>query len=203
MKTPHTFSKIILLLLITSIPFLGFSQVRKVENISDTTNLEGQFDYLFKRSSRYQEYKVIPISGYNHVKQNSLDTINKHKNEIIKLKSEISTLNTDLSSQKSEVEKLNEELKTAEDTRNSINFLGISINKGSYNFIIWTLIFILAIISAILFLIYKRGHQVVSETKERLGEVQEEFEAHRKNALVREQKLARELMDVKLKSKSR
>jgi len=48
---------------------------------------------------------------------------------------------------------------------------------------------------------FKRSHLITKETKQRLAEVEEEFETHRKSALKREQKIARELMDEKLKHK--
>ncbi|MCG8513634.1 MAG: hypothetical protein MI740_05800 [Halanaerobiales bacterium] len=203
MMTLNGLKKYVCILVLFVTPTLLFAQGRKVENISDTTDIKGQFEYLLRISSRYEQYKVIPISGYNHVKGNSLDSINMYKREVAKHLNEITELNSDLSARKDEIEQLNEDLQNAKNAENSIKLLGIQIKKGAYNLIVWAIILILAGISVITFLLYKRGHQVVKSTKERLTEVQEEFETHRKNTLVREQKLARELMDVKLKSKSR
>ncbi len=201
-KLQNSFRKYVLALIICAAPTLLFAQ-RGVESISDTTDIEGQFEYLYRKSSRYQEYKVIPISGFNHIKKNSLDSIRLHKGEIANLQNEINKLNNDLSTQKNEIEKLSDDLKAALSSENSMSLFGMQITKGAYNLIMWAIIFILGIISAVVILLYKRGHQMVKSTKERLTEVQEEFETHRKNTLVREQKLARELMDVKLKYKSR
>jgi uncharacterized protein YbjQ (UPF0145 family) len=80
-------------------------------------------------------------------------------------------------------------------------FLGAEIGKGAYNSAMWGLVFGLIVLSVVLFLMFKRSHSITNETKHRLNEVEEEFETHRKSALKREQKLARELMDEKLKHK--
>lgn len=202
-KLQNTFRIYMLVIVIIAAPLLIFAQIRGVETISDTTDIKGQFEYLYRKSSRYQEYKVVLISGFNHIKENSLDSIRLHRGEIVNLQNEINKLNNGLSTQKNEIEKLSDDLKAALSSENSMSLFGMQITKGAYNLIMWAIIFILGVISAVVILLYKRGHQMVKSTKERLTEVQEEFETHRKNTLVREQKLARELMNVKLKYKSR
>lgn len=198
-KFQGSLRKCLLGLVILISPFLSWG----IEAISDTTDIKGQFEYLYKTSNRYEQYKVILIDAYNQLKENSLDSINMYKSEINGLQNEINGLNDDLFTQKDEIEQLNDRLESALNAENSIGLLGVQITKGVYNLIMWVLVLILSGISVIVMLLYKRGHQVVRSTKERLAEVKQEFETHRKNTLVREQKLARELMDVKLKHKSR
>ena len=198
-KFQGSLRKCLLGLVILISPFLS----RGIEAISDTTDIKGQFEYLYKTSNRYEQYKVILIDAYNQLKENSLDSISMYKSEINGLQNEINGLNNDLFTQKDEIEQLNDRLESALNAENSIGLLGVQITKGVYNLIMWVLVLILSGISVIVMLLYKRGHQVVRSTKERLAEVKQEFETHRKNTLVREQKLARELMDVKLKYKSR
>ena len=69
------------------------------------------------------------------------------------------------------------------------------MSKSTYNLFIWSLVGGLIILTALSFLLFKRSHLVTKETKVRLDEVREEFDSHRKNALIREQKLARKLQD--------
>jgi hypothetical protein len=57
-------------------------------------------------------------------------------------------------------------------------------------------------VAGICFLLFKRSNVVTVETKQTLEEVREEFDTHRKNALVREQKLARRLQDEVIKNKN-
>jgi hypothetical protein len=66
----------------------------------------------------------------------------------------------------------------------------------------WVLILGSLTVAGICFLLFKRSNVVTVETKQTLEEVREEFDTHRKNALVREQKLARRLQDEVIKNKN-
>ncbi len=179
-----------------------FAQTNSFEAAFDTLRINEQFEHLYRRSNTFEEYKVISISGYNLLKSNSTDSISKYQQDADIHLQEIATLKSNLTSTNSEIEKLQAELTSTQQAKDSMSFLGVEVSKGAYNAIMWGIIICLAVISAILFSLFKRGHHVVKETKNRLLEVQEDLETLRKNALVREQKLARELMDFKLKNKS-
>ncbi len=189
-------------LLIAALPFITFAQSTSIEAAYDTLSIEGQFDHLFKRSNRFEDYKVMRMSSYNALKQNALDSLAGYTDQIGQHQQEIKTLNNKIGEQANEIQKLTSELEETRQIQDSINLLGIQASKEAYNSIMWGLVICLIALSAILFSLFKRGHAVVKATKKRLDEVQDELENHRKNALVREQKLARELMDIKLKNKS-
>ncbi|MGQ7869984.1 hypothetical protein [Sunxiuqinia sp. sy24] len=178
-----------------------FAQTTSFEAAFDTLTIKDQFEHLYKRSNTFEVYKVMSISGYNSLKQNSIDSIRQYHEEVSDHQQEITTLKNNLRSTSSEIENLKEELASTQKAKDSISLIGIPTSKGSYNSIMWGLIICLAVILLIVVSLYKRGHQIVKETKTRLTEVQEDLENLRKNALVREQKLARELMDYKLKHK--
>ncbi|WP_339739061.1 hypothetical protein [uncultured Sunxiuqinia sp.] len=179
-----------------------FAQNQSFENAFDTLSIDGQFEHLYRRSNTFEEYKVISISGYNLLKKNSQDSILQYKQDADSHLQEIATLKSNLTSSNTEIEKLQAELTSSQQAKDSMSFIGIEVSKGAYNAIMWGIIICLASVSVVLFSLFNRGHRVVKETKNRLAEVQEDLETLRKNALVREQKLARELMDFKLKNKS-
>lgn len=179
-----------------------FAQVTSYEAAFDTLRIDEQFEHLYRRSNTFEEYKVISISGYNLLKKNSQDSILQYKQDADSHLQEIATLKSNLTSTNTEIEKLQAELTSTQQAKDSMSFIGIEVSKGAYNAIMWGIIICLAVVSVILFSLFNRGHRVVKETKNRLAEVQEDLETLRKNALVREQKLARELMDYKLKNKS-
>lgn len=189
-------------LLIATLPFITFAQSTSIEAAYDTLSIEGQFDHLFKRSNRFEDYKVMRMSSYNALKQNALDSLAGYTDQIGQHQQEIKTLNNKIGEQDNNIKQLTAELEETKQVQDSINILGIQASKEAYNSIMWGLVICLIALSAILFSLYQRGHSVVKATKKRLDEVQDELENHRKNALVREQKLARELMDIKLKNKS-
>lgn len=179
-----------------------FAQTNSFEAAFDTLQINEQFEHLYRRSNTFEEYKVISISGYNLLKKNSQDSILQYKQDADSHLQEITSLKNSLTSTNTEIEKLQQELASIQQAKNSMSFIGIEVSKGAYNAIMWGIIICLAIVSVVLFSLFKRGHHVVKDTKNRLLEVQEDLETLRKNALVREQKLARELMDFKLKNKS-
>lgn len=196
----NTLRNHLLALIITSLPVLAIAQNNFAATVTDSTDIKAQFDYLLKKSNTYGQYKVIPIAGFNTLRQNTTDSIQKYKKELTDHLKEITSLNNKLETSDTEIKQLKEELSTAQDTKNSIRLLGIATNKNAYKLVVWGVIIGLIITSIILYLMYKTGHQVVKEARTRLQEVQDEFEKHRKNAIAREQALGHELMTIKMRN---
>ncbi|WP_430809444.1 MULTISPECIES: hypothetical protein [unclassified Carboxylicivirga] len=167
----------------------------------DSMSLKAQYDYVFDKSETYEHYKVVKRSTFNLLKKNSLDSVEVYKNELETRTNELLDLNKTLAAKDDKIKQLTEDLNAATNSKNSLVFLGMELGKSLYNTIMWGLVFGLITIAVVFFLMFKRSNFVTHETKSRLNEVEEEFETHRKSALKREQKLARELMDEKLKHK--
>lgn len=191
----------ILILIIIAFPILTFAQKDFTASVADSTGINGQFEYLYKKSNTFGQYKVIPIVAYNTLRQNTTDSIKMYKKEVTNYVKEVDSLNIKLGASSAEIKQLKEELATTLDTKNSIKLLGMATDKQSYKLLMWGVIFGLTFTCVILYLMFKRGHRVVKESKIRLNEVQEEFEKHRKNAISREQALGHELMTYKMRHK--
>lgn len=169
----------------------------------DKSNIEDQFNYVMDKSSNYMEFKVIKRYWMNKLKSHVLDTLNLLHSHIKENKHIIAQKSRDIDSLQLDLVKTNDDLAYAIKERDSINLLGIKTDKRVYNSFISIFIAILIFSLLILFLMFKRSHKVTSETRTSLTETREEFEAHRKWALAREQKLMRELHDEKMKNKVR
>ena len=189
--------KYLLVITITTFPIITFAQNNVITTVADSTDIKGQFEKLYKKSNTYEQNKVIPISDFNTLKKNSTDSIRMYKKEATNHLQETNSLKNKLETNNTEFTQLKEELTTTQNLQNSINLLGIEVSKKTYSLIMWGVTFCLAIISTILFLMYKRGYLVVSEAKARLKEVQEELEKLRKSGILREQMLGNELMSYK------
>ena len=194
-----TIRKYLLVIIVTAVPILAFAQSNLIASVSDSTDIKGQFEHLYKKSNTFEQYKVIPINSFNMLKQNATDSIRLYKKEATIHLNETASLNNKLEASNAEIARLKEELSTTQNMQNSVKLLGIGIDKRAYNLIMWGVIFCLAIFSIILFLVYKRGHQVVKDAKTRLMEVQEDLEKLRKSGILREQKLGHELISYKLR----
>ncbi|MDC1105443.1 hypothetical protein OAT16_01980 [Prolixibacteraceae bacterium] len=164
--------------------------------------IDEQFDLIYNRSTKYQEYKVVKITWYQGLRKNIKDSLNAKTSlwqeanaETIKLKSEVENLNNDLTQTKQNLESVTNE-------KDSLSILGILVEKSTYQTILWSIIVVLIILSIICFLLFKRAHILTNRTQEKLNDTQEEFEIHRKRALEREQVLARKLHTEQRKNQS-
>ena len=199
LKMMNTIRKYLLVIIIAAIPIVTFAQSNFIASVSDSTDIKGQFEYLYKKSNTYGEYKVIPINSFNTLKQNATDSIRLYKKEATVHLNETNSLNAKLEASNAEISRLKEELSATQNMQNSVELFGMGIDKKAYNLIMWGVVFGLAIFSTILFLMYKRGHHVVKEAKTRLEEVKEDLEKLRKSGILREQKLGHELITYKLR----
>jgi len=166
-----------------------------------TGTIQEQFEYVIKKSSSYEEFKVVRLSSLNQLKSHASDSILQLRSALQAANGEIRAGVQKNDSLNAIVSDVRSQFQAAVKSKNALSFLGMELGKTVYNSIMWGLVLVLLVITTIVFLMFKRGHHVTRETKARLAEVEEEFETHRKTALRREQKLARELMDERMKGK--
>ncbi|TLX70429.1 hypothetical protein E9993_22190 [Labilibacter sediminis] len=163
--------------------------------------LQSQFDYIYTKSESYEAYKVIKKSSLNKLKTNTLDSVKALKQEITDLENNVQEQQKEVNALKTELQETNAKLEQVTTEKDSFSFLGMMMSKGSYNMLVWSLVFIILITLLIMIVLFKRSNSITIKTKELLEEKQEEFDAHRKWALEREQTLARDLNKLKQKYK--
>lgn len=171
------------------------------DNLSlDSGTLDNQFEYVIQKSSNWRDdrgntYEVIKRDWLNKLKSHTLDSLKAVKSELLNTqktvttqKEEIDQLKTNLSTTKTNLEATNEE-------KDSMSLFGIAMSKSGYNVLMWSII--AGLLAFLLFFIFrfKNSNAITKEAKQKLTEVEEEFEEHRRNALEREQKVRRQLQD--------
>jgi C4-dicarboxylate-specific signal transduction histidine kinase len=152
--------------------------------------IEEQFDVLIKNSFPYENFKNIR-DNLPRFRKNTLDSLHALQNQIAEQK-------TTTENQKTTIDSLQTSLSSMKETisqRDNISFLGMSLEKGTYNLIVWSIIVILIILLSFFIQRYKSNFRVAKESKDAADEIREEFEQHRKKAMEREQKLKRDLQD--------
>src|SRR5690554_3561550 len=152
--------------------------------------IEEQFDVLIKNSFPYESFKNIR-DNLPRFRKNTLDSLNALQNQIIEQE-------TTTESQKATIDSLQISLSSMKETisqRDNISFLGMSIEKGTYNIIVWSIIIVLSLLLFFFIQRYKSNFQIAKESKNAADEIREEFDQHRKKAMEREQKLKRDLQD--------
>jgi hypothetical protein len=96
------------------------------------------------------------------------------------------------------LQQANQEKEEAILEKDSFSFFGFPVEKNLYSTIMWLLVLGLAGVLAFFSIQYFKSFGRVRKAQRDLEEVQEEFEQHRKNALERERKLKRELIDAQM-----
>lgn len=175
---------------------------REVKISLDKGTIKSQFDYMIKRSNNWQDYEVIKNPVIRKFGSNVQDSLISFRTKLKDSKTLVNNQNTEITKLKDDMKSLQSQLDATVKSKDSMKFLGVELPKGTYNTIMWAIIFVSLILAAICFLLFKRSNSVTVETKNTLKEVREEFDMHRKNALVREQKLARKLQDEVIKNKN-
>lgn len=174
------------------------------ENTSEDLTIQGQFSTLYRVSTSYNErgvpYRVVKFELIKELQKSVADSLKIYYTQDDAHQATVNDLNNKLEVKTVEAERTRAELDEALLANNSISVFGNYVAINTYRSVMWIVHIVLAALVVILFMMFKRGSLQVRDTKKQLKELQEEYEGHRKNALTREQKLARELMDVKLRN---
>ncbi|UII75568.1 tRNA (guanine-N1)-methyltransferase [Flagellimonas sp. HMM57] len=185
-----------LTLLITFLPILA--QDNESESSSDNT-LVGQFQQLEKKSGNYRangvRYEVVRIGDLARIKKNIFDSINSANKSIKDLSATIESNNSKIEELNSQLQETTNNLETVTEEKDSMSFFGALVSKGTYNLILWSIIF--ALLLFLLFFIYRfrNSNFLTHQAKTALADVEKEYEEHRRRALEREQKISRQLQD--------
>lgn len=161
----------------------------------DNGTIESQFNYLYRKSSSYQEYKVVKKTSYQKIKGNVLDSMQALKKDLGDTKKLVEVQGNEIKSLKSDLQTTNNNLTSVTKEKDNIKFLSIPMTKSSYNSLLWTIIF--SLVALLLFFIFrfKSSNSITVQARDLLSDTEKEFEAYKAKALEREQKVRRELQD--------
>ena len=157
--------------------------------------IENQFDYLYKKSGSYQEYKVVKKVQFHKIKANVLDSLKLLKNELSQTKQLVDTQNKEINNLKTDLKTTNDNLTNVTKEKDSIKFLGIPMTKSSYNGLLWSLIIGLVLLLVFFIFKFKNSNTITKQANFSLVQTEEEFDNFRARSLEREQKVRRELQD--------
>ncbi|UCE94842.1 MAG: tRNA (guanine-N1)-methyltransferase, partial [Flavobacteriaceae bacterium] len=161
----------------------------------DNGTIESQFNYLYRKSSSYQEYKVVKKTSYQKIKGNVLDSLQSLKKDLGDTKELVEVQSNEIQSLKADLQTTNDNLTAVTKEKDNIKFLGMPMTKSGYNSLLWTIIF--SLVALLLFFIFRfrSSNALTVQAKDLLNDTEKEFEAYKAKALEREQKVRRELQD--------
>jgi len=193
----------LIFIMATSLMFSQEDQTNEPKPSLDNGTIESQFDYLYRKSSSYQEYKVVKQTFYYKIKKNVLDSLKVLKNELATTKQVVTAQDIEVNELKGALKTTNDNLTNVTMEKDNIKLLGISLTKASYNTVLWSII--TGLVLLLIFFIYrfKNSNSITKQANKSLAEIEEEFFAFKTIALEREQKVRRELQDEINKKASR
>ncbi len=193
----------IILLVITGAATNSSSQETSSRPSLDKGSIENSFTYVIRNASDYEDSKVVKSWWLWRLRSYVLDSLKVYRDSIQFIQNMVDTREHQIDSLKTDLKELNTSYASAVKERDTLSFLGIGMTKLTYNAIMWLLALVLFAALIMVFLLYKRSNVVTVKLKEALDETKEEFEIHRKKALEREQKIAREMYDEIIKYKNK
>ena len=171
------------------------SIIAQTTTVEQPNTVKNQFIKLYKNSNNYQIYKVVKKNEFLSLQKSILDSIKVIKKDAnskqIKIKEQLKAI----TSLQTKIDTLNNDLSVSIEKEDAISFIGMPLNKGSYNTILWSIIGGLLIALAFFIFKFNNSYSVTKETKDLLVDVEHEFEQYKKNSIDKEQKLRRQLQD--------
>jgi hypothetical protein len=183
--------RVLLLLLLLHTANIASAQ----EFREEINSIDNQFDKIYKKATNYKNYKVILKEQYLNLKSNVLDSLKDSKRLILEIENRLHTKNSTLKKTKEQLVSAEFNLKEVIQKANSMTFMGVQLNKTSYNLLLWLLIIFLISTSVYFIFKYKKSMTITKEAQRVLLENEKALEIHQKKSLVREQKLRRQLQD--------
>ena len=164
--------------------------------------IDNQFEFVIRRSNSWQDYKTVKKTWLYALKAHTMDSLKAVHKDLADTKTVVSKQEGEIASLKSSLSNTESTLNATNVEKDNISLFGIQTSKASYKILIWSII--AGLLALLLFFIYKfkGSNSSTRDAKHKLGEVESEYEEHRRNALEREQKVRRQLQDELNKQKS-
>ncbi len=180
------------ILFIIFLPLMVIAQ-EPANDESANQSLLNFYQNMYQKAETYSTYKVIKISTLNSFWKSVQDSLNNYKQEIVARNKEITDLNTKIEELNVKIGDLESALQKSRNEADSISFLGLLISKKTYNILVWSIIFGLAVFVFLGYGSHTRSQKLYHVTRKEFMKLVDEFEALKKSAHEKKIKLGREL----------
>lgn len=196
-------SKYIVLLTVLSFTVtMAVGQTRMPDELT-TSTIREQINYVTEKTRIYEDFRAIREDMYRKITGNILDTLVAEKSKVMDLKNLTSALNEKNDSLSVLLASTRGSLEDVTSTKNKISILGLEINKGAYNTILWTIVGGLLLLLVVGFLIFKRNLVVLQTNEKDLKELKEEFAAYKQSSRIAREKVEMDLFRANQKLKGK
>lgn len=189
------FSTVLILASLFIVTTNAQTEVKKDALSLNDGTIDNQFEYIIKKSNRYQDYKVVKTNWLYTLKSHTLDSINALKKDLADTQAVVDTQAKEISGLKSNLTDTQGNLDKTNVEKNNMALFGLQMSKANYNLLMWSIIAALLVLLILFIYKFRNSNSVTRITKNNLSDIEEEFEEHRRNALEREQLVRRQLQD--------
>lgn len=193
------FFKITLFFVLVSFTTNTYSQISTKQELINKAlkndNIETQFEVLIENSPTFQQFKNIKLFNLAKYKANFLDSLKTFDEKYRLANDQIAKQHNEIERLKTEITAINTNLAAANDEKDKIDLFGIQTTKAAYNMVLWSIILGLLATTFVFLFKFKRSHFLTKEARGLFNSIEEEFETHKKKSLEREQVLRRKLQD--------
>ena len=155
-----------------------------------------KYDQLIEEGSTYKEYNMVKKKKVKSFRDEILASKDSLENIIEQQKNKQNELNESIDNLEEELAETKQTSGQLRKRTDSIAFLGMQLEKTVYHLIVWSIIGILAVISILLFINYRKSHVVTKATKESMRNLETEYEEYRRNAIEKQQQQGRKILDL-------
>ena len=155
-----------------------------------------KYDQLIEEGSTYKEYNMVKKKKVKSFRDEILASKDSLENIIDQQNNKQNELNESIDNLEEELAETKQTSGQLRKRTDSIAFLGMQLEKTVYHLIVWSIIGILAVISILLFINYRKSHVVTKATKESMRNLETEYEEYRRNAIEKQQQQGRKILDL-------
>ncbi|MCG8322344.1 MAG: hypothetical protein MI921_22800 [Cytophagales bacterium] len=159
----------------------------------DTGSLNQQFEYVKRKSSTYNDFKVVKISRLNKMWGNALDSLSAVRSFLSASQEKVNGQQTTIDELNKGLEETKQQLTAVTEEKDSISLLGIGMAKKNYHGLMWSIVFALLVMLGIAIYKFKESNKITVNAEKEFRDVSEEYEMFKKKTLEKERKLKREL----------
>lgn len=156
-------------------------------------SLNDKWDHMLDKAETFQHYKVIKRVELSDVWKSVQDTVGQLKTELIKERAQIKQQQEQIAALQKEVAELTGVIEKTKIDRDSMSFLGMSVDKYNYANTLWFIIFGILAGAGILFYLYRNSNVVTVQKINEYDQLSKSFEEYKQSKIEMERKLKREL----------
>jgi hypothetical protein len=166
----------------------SFSQEAMPDVFREQT-IQEQLNYIEAHTRVYENFRAIREDIFQKISKNTIDTLTKTQSKIRALMVTNKSLISKIDSLKTAQEASDKNLSEVTRTKESLNVLGMQVNKKTYNTVMWALIGILVLALLIGYLTFRQNRNTTIRTKKDLNDLKEEYEKYQKKTRLEREKM--------------